>query len=193
MSCPYDYQWPKSLFILNETWKNNINSEEILKQKCVTDYNKAKKTVDFSDQMSSYNTSVRKSLKLYRKVVFKVLLGTAVVNAGIVYNMITNLGITEFRKNSAETIIVCKTPVNEIQTSIAPLRKWVHTFVKPEAGGWKNVICVKDVTCNYGKLWQGKLWQAEKWTKKLEELLASTVSVPNSPGFCSECFDKQHN
>ena len=40
--------------------KNNRNSEEILKPKCVIDYNKAKKGVDFSGQMSSYNTEYTK-------------------------------------------------------------------------------------------------------------------------------------
>lgn len=54
---------------------------------------------------------------------FEVLLGTTIVNAWIVYNMISiMLGITELRKSLAETT-VCKSPVNEIQTSVALLRK----------------------------------------------------------------------
>lgn len=46
--------------------KKNRKGEDILKPICVIDYNSAKKGVDFSDQMSSYHTVLRKSLKWYR-------------------------------------------------------------------------------------------------------------------------------
>ena len=45
------------------------------------------------------------------------------------------LGITELKKSLAETIVVHTAPANEIQTSIAPLRIRLHTFVKPEGAG----------------------------------------------------------
>ena len=43
---------------------------------------------------------------------FQVLLDTAEVNTWIVYNMISSmkLGLTEFRKNLAETVVVRKNP-----------------------------------------------------------------------------------
>nr|CAH7750024.1 unnamed protein product [Callosobruchus chinensis] len=54
--------------------------------KCITDYNKAKKGVDISDQMSSYYTALRKGLKWYRKIGFELIFGSAIVNSHIVYN-----------------------------------------------------------------------------------------------------------
>lgn len=52
--------------LLIRTDKRNRNGEDILKPKCVLDYNRAKKGVDFSDQMSSYHTVLRRSVKWYR-------------------------------------------------------------------------------------------------------------------------------
>ncbi|KAK9720029.1 Transposase IS4 [Popillia japonica] len=75
--------------------------------KCVTDYNSAKKGVDYSDQMSSYHTMLRKSIKWYRKLMFELLLGTTVVNSLIIYNMVSSikLGITEFRRQLTEPLV----------------------------------------------------------------------------------------
>jgi hypothetical protein len=43
--------------------KTNRNGEEVQKPQCVLDYNNAKKGVDVSDQMTSYYTGLRRSLK----------------------------------------------------------------------------------------------------------------------------------
>lgn len=45
--------------------KKNRQGEDILKPKSVIDYNKSKKGVDYSDQMSSYHSSIRKTIKWY--------------------------------------------------------------------------------------------------------------------------------
>lgn len=80
----------------------------------------------------------------------EVLLGNAAVNVGM-YNRIstTKLEITEFRKSLPETIVY-KSLVNEIQISTGPLQ--IYTFVKPEAAGQKNVICVRYFSMNCRKL-----------------------------------------
>jgi len=56
----------KNLIFFRNVGKHNRKGYEVFKPKCIIDYNKAKKGVDYSDQMSSYHTSVRKSLKWYR-------------------------------------------------------------------------------------------------------------------------------
>lgn len=51
----------------------------------VLQYNAGKSQIDVPDQLASYGTSVRPGLKWYRKVMFKLLTNTAVVNAHIIY------------------------------------------------------------------------------------------------------------
>lgn len=58
----------------------------ILKPKSVIDYNAAKKGVDISDQMASYYDSRRKTLNWYKKLIFEIVTGTAVVNAWVLHH-----------------------------------------------------------------------------------------------------------
>lgn len=67
----------------------------------VFDYNDAKKGVDLSDQMSSYYSSLRKTVKWYRKIVMQLICGTAVVNAYYIHNQwgTRNMSILKFRES----------------------------------------------------------------------------------------------
>lgn len=56
-----------NLDIVN-TGKRNRKREEIIKPQCIVDYNTGKAGIDLSDQLSSYSTCVRKSLRWYHKV-----------------------------------------------------------------------------------------------------------------------------
>lgn len=51
-------------------------------------YNETKKGIDYSDQMSSYYTTLKKGIKWWRKVTIELIFGTALINAWIVYNSI---------------------------------------------------------------------------------------------------------
>ncbi|KAF2346896.1 PiggyBac transposable element-derived protein [Trinorchestia longiramus] len=66
--------------------KTNRNGEELKKPQCVLDYNNAKKGVDISNQMTSYHTALRRSLKWHRKVAIEIITGMSVVNAHVLYN-----------------------------------------------------------------------------------------------------------
>ncbi|CAH1993130.1 unnamed protein product [Acanthoscelides obtectus] len=68
------------------TGRKNRQGEEVLKPRAIIDYNQDKKGVDISDQMSSYYTCLRKSVKWYKKVIFEIILGTCVVNAWVIHS-----------------------------------------------------------------------------------------------------------
>jgi len=70
-----------------DTGKKNRNGVPILKPKIIIEYNSGKARIDLSDQLSSYSSPIRKSIRWYHKVATEILLGTSVVNAFIVYNM----------------------------------------------------------------------------------------------------------
>ncbi len=66
--------------------KKNRKGEEVLKPECVIAYNKAKKEVDMSDQLTSYYTPLQKSKKWCRKLAIELIAGTSVVNDSVLYN-----------------------------------------------------------------------------------------------------------
>ncbi|CAG5043132.1 unnamed protein product [Parnassius apollo] len=73
--------------LVNTGKKNRKTNEDIKKPTCVLTYNNNKKGVDFSDQMSSYYSTLKRGLKWFRKVGMEYLLGMALVNAWITYNV----------------------------------------------------------------------------------------------------------
>ena len=64
----------------------------------ILDYNSSKQGVDKSDQMASYHSQLRKTLRWYHKVAFELILNTRVVNSRLIFNKPTkkNLRIKHF-------------------------------------------------------------------------------------------------
>lgn len=56
-----------------------------IKRQVIVEYNAEKSFIDVSDQISSYNSFSRRSLKWYRKVAFEILLNVAVVNTSSLF------------------------------------------------------------------------------------------------------------
>ena len=69
-----------------DTGKKNRKGEVITKPEAAIYYNKSKQCVDISDQMASYHSAVRKSIRWFHKIAVEFLMGTAVVNALVMYN-----------------------------------------------------------------------------------------------------------
>ena len=72
----------------------------ILKPLAVVEYNEGKCGIDYSEQMVSHATTIRKGIKRYRKLGVQLLLGISVVNALTVYKIATreNINIRIFRQ-----------------------------------------------------------------------------------------------
>lgn len=51
----------------------NKYNQQILKPKNVIEYNKSKIRVDLADQMSSYSSCLRKSIKWFHKLMFELI------------------------------------------------------------------------------------------------------------------------
>ena len=71
-----------------------------LRPLAVVEYDEGKCGVDYSDQMVSYATTVRKGIKWYGKLGIRLLLGISVVNALTAYKIATrkNINIRIFRQ-----------------------------------------------------------------------------------------------
>ena len=68
-----------------DTGNGNSKNECIMKPQVVFDYNEARLGSDLSDQLSSYYTCLRRSMKWYRKVAFELLFGMTLVNSYLIY------------------------------------------------------------------------------------------------------------
>lgn len=70
-------------------------------------YNKSKGFIDISDQIKSYSTPLRKSVKWYRKIAIELLFGSAMVNAYVMFKRITNrkISITSFKEEVVSQLI----------------------------------------------------------------------------------------
>lgn len=86
--------------------KASGTSVEKIKPAAILDYNGSKQGVDKSDQMASHHSPVRKTIRWYHKVVFELLLNTAVVNARIIFNKLTGkkVSIKNFREALVEDL-----------------------------------------------------------------------------------------
>ena len=71
-----------------------------LKPLAVVEYNEGKCGIDYSNQMVSYATTIRKGIKWHRKLGIRLLLRISVVNALTVYKIATrkNINIRIFRQ-----------------------------------------------------------------------------------------------
>ena len=89
-----------------DSGKLNFQNESIMKPQVVLDYNKGRQGTDLSDQLSTYYTSLRKSVKWYRKVAFELVFGTALVNSYLIYNenyIESKVTILQFRENLVQS------------------------------------------------------------------------------------------
>ncbi|CAG5015037.1 unnamed protein product [Parnassius apollo] len=79
----------------------------IKKQKIILAYNETKSSVDMSDQMTSYSSPLRKTVKWYKKLAIELFLNTSLVNAWIMYkeNKNTSQGIVQFRRQLVEYLV----------------------------------------------------------------------------------------
>lgn len=79
----------------------NEKRRSVFKPVAKLDYDKGKCSVDKSDQMSSYSTSMRKTIKWYRKVIIELVWGTSLVNAHFLFlennTGNRNMSITDFK------------------------------------------------------------------------------------------------
>lgn len=119
-----------------ETVNVQRRSGMVQKPKAVIEYNEGKSSIDESDQMTSYNSPLRKSLKWYRKLAIEFILGTALVNSHIIYNQLADkkMKITEFRENLVRSLLTYEEPDVENEITQPPSRKSaeIHKFLKKE-------------------------------------------------------------
>jgi hypothetical protein len=133
----------------------NINSknERIMKPQVVLDYNEGRIGTDLSDQLSSYYTCLRRSIKWYRKVAFELVFGTALVNSYLIYKenyAISKVTILQLRETFVRSLLL-GTPIEKLksgprqQSASHSKRKLADHKLEEKEGS----------TCNVGRRYTG--------------------------------------
>ncbi|XP_047738345.1 piggyBac transposable element-derived protein 4-like [Hyalella azteca] len=179
------------------TGKKNRMGEEVMKHGCITDYNAAKIGVDKSDQMTFYNSVLRKSTKWYRKLAIELLLGTSIVNAWVIYNQFClpqrrrKMSILKFKESLAMSLIcgIAKENLNPGpgRSNISGKRK-SHELV--EADGPKSKKRKRCLSC-YSQIANAEGTKVAR--SKTRKVNTYCDTCENKPYLCVSCFNLKHS
>lgn len=166
---------------------------EVGKPQCVLDYNDAKKGVDYSDQMASYYSPLRKTRKWYKKAAFELLLGTSVVNACILFNKYhTNkqMSVKNFRESLIQSLLTGK-PQEKVSKgrdrSLVSGNRSLHTLIEMD-GKCRDTRkrcrgCYESISNAEGSKVAGK---------KARRVKTYCGKCEDKPFLCPSCFERLH-
>jgi hypothetical protein len=159
----------------------------ILKPKMILDYNKTKLGIDLSDQLSSYNSPVRKTSRWYKKIATD-LLSIAVVNSIIIFKEISNTNNIMTVTKGQEIIVEKLLNVRDPSPSRArPLLNMTHklTIIPRKLDG---KIVQRRCTGCYKKIAEQKTANmARKGAKQVQ-----TECIACNKVFCLPCYNEAH-
>lgn len=158
------------------------NGNEVQKPEAIIDYNKSKSFIDLSDQVKAYASCLRRSVKWYRKLAVEILLGSAVVNAFIIYKSVTdkNISITEFRENIAKELLGIAQKENNV-TSISVKEKHILEEVGT-SNRRRCTSCYKKLTEEHNRKYATSKATQTRWK-----------CVQCEKFYCVPCFTIVHN
>lgn len=105
----------------------------VRKPKMILAYNKAKGAVDSTDQMTSYSSPLRKTIKWYKKLAIELILNTALVKSWVMYtkNKNTKSSIVQFRRHLVEYLVDSENDETDVGRVERP-RRLKHELLKKE-------------------------------------------------------------
>ena len=183
--------------VLVSTGRKNRLNEDIEKPMAVIEYNNAKKGVDISDQMSSYYTCVRKTIKWYKTVFFEIFLGAAVVNAWYIHFRVTKTKMQMLRFWEA-LIAGMVTKQNEEEN--LPITSASSVSVAGRNSNQKHQLSRyegtapanrKQCTACYRKVQENE--GAGNARKKAKREMTYCKNCEEMPITCFECFNEKHS
>lgn len=161
--------------------------QTVKKPQCVIDYNNAKKGVDYSDQMASYQSPLRKCLKWYKKIAVELIFNSAIVNAWVIFNHqhpTSKLTILQFREKLAKYFYQCGR--EELQPERPRTPKRYHTLTVGEPENKKRRKCVG---C-YQLL--RRTMNSREADKKVKKVYTHCEECAGKPAYCLGCFNEAH-
>lgn len=160
------------------------------KPMAIAEYNEGKGHIDISDQMSAYNSSLRKSLRWYKKIAVELIFGTALVNSHIMFKKISGgkITITDFKEKIVEQLLKFSEP-SPIELPVAgpsvARRSSRHELLRKEGDNRKVRRGCKG--CKIKKI-NGQITK-----NKIKKVVSYCPLCPGEPFFCTTCFSENHS
>ncbi|KAJ8932977.1 hypothetical protein NQ318_011194 [Aromia moschata] len=130
------------------------------KPQVVVDYNDSKAFIDLSDQHKAHNTPLRRGVKWYRKLSIELILGTALVNAFVIYKEVTQqqITITNFKTQTLRRILEKRECPPMVQETNAPLHDLQNIAIRRRC-----VVCYENVQEELGREAAQRKTPRSKW------------------------------
>lgn len=184
------FKWKDKRDVLMLTTKHTLEMIEVpgkagarMKPKAIAEYNRAKSFIDLSDQMSSYSTSLRRSIKWFKKVAVEMIVGASIVNAQYLYNKNEDTqnrkSITQFKENLCLQLLSSNLEA-KLQPEPQPEQ---HVYTTAEKRG-RCSICYKK-----NKDAQGRAYAI----KKTKQVSSICIACHGTPLLCLDCFFENHS
>nr|XP_012152967.1 PREDICTED: piggyBac transposable element-derived protein 3-like [Megachile rotundata] len=159
-----------------------------MKPLAIREYNIGKSGIDRSDQMVSYATNIRKTIKWYRKLAIYLLLGTTIVNAHIVYQRATQkkIHIRKFRELLVTEWLSSK---DTVPNPNRPKRRNLSHHLEIRKNQQGKPVRKMCVLC-YKK--KRKMVERQQARKNLKKTTTYCLNCPKSPQMCLDCFNEFH-
>lgn len=158
----------------------------VQKPKAIIDYNLGKSSIDLSDQMSSYSTALRRTIRWYKKVAIEVLLGTSIVNSHFIFKQVeqSDISITDFRYSVIKDLLQFEDNngyeyIRQINVSLR-----AHVFAKLDCKARENRKYCKGC---YKKKQDGLIDK-----NKIKKVITYCEQCEGNPRYCLECFNTFH-
>ncbi|PZC85109.1 hypothetical protein B5X24_HaOG202873 [Helicoverpa armigera] len=164
--------------LITKTRFRRCREEHIRKPECIFFYNDGKKGIDYSDQMSSYYSPLKRGKKWFRKLMMELIFGTAIVNAWVVYNNKKKKKLP--KKNFIESIITKFTGVPFFLEKDNPEVTTEHKYIV-------NTKKRRCVSC-YEKA--RKTMTSKEADKKKKQVKGFCVKCEKT--MCLPCFNEKH-
>lgn len=102
------------------------------KPEVVVDYNAGKGFIDLTDQLQSYHSSLRKSLKWYRKLIIDLICNTSILNSLSLFIGVTGqkMKIAKFREAVIEDLLENDNDDKQESVFLQPLQTLDHVLEK---------------------------------------------------------------
>ena len=177
-----------------DSGKLNFQKQSIMKPQVVLDYNKGRQGTDLSDQLSTYYTSLRKSVKWYRKVAFELVFGTALVNSYLIYKenyAKSKATILQFRENLVWSLLL-GTPIENLkpgprQQSASQSKRKLADHKLEEKKGSDRDVRRRCVGCYEKNRKQQSREACHSTTKRIKTFCSGCNKF-----FCLDCFNEKH-
>lgn len=151
----------------------------------VVAYEKGRISIIQSDQDSSVVTSLRKSIKWYRKLAFEILLGISIINAYLIFRSVSfrKIGLREFKEEIVESLL--DLPSSQKHSEPVGIKQHILKQVENKVAKARRrcVRCYSTISKSEGR---------EVAIKKAKQVYTYCEQCPQNPFFCLVCFGEHH-